>query len=176
MKRDAKISECGRYRWSLTRRWGPGRAVCYVGLNPSTADALQDDPTIRRCIGFARRWGFDAVSVVNLFALRTPYPAVLWESSRDGLDIVGRECNAEISRAVEGSDRVVACWGSRKNRIHAARAQNVEAILQRSDFKLYCIRMNLDGYPSHPLYLPYGADLTPFRSSSSCVSKKPPMA
>jgi len=71
----AEISDCQRYRYALWRRWADGPAVLFVMLNPSTADARSDDPTIRRCIGFARSWDYAAVLVANLFALRTPTPA-----------------------------------------------------------------------------------------------------
>ena len=75
LERNAVISACGRYRYLLTRRVGPGtRAVTFIMLNPSTADATRDDPTIRRCIGFARSWGIGGVDVVNLFAFRATEP------------------------------------------------------------------------------------------------------
>src|SRR5438132_5915755 len=80
LRRAAEFSACGRYRWCLRRSWrhgGDGRTVCFVMLNPSTADALSDDPTVRRCMGFARSWGFSVLSVRNLFALRTPDPVEL---------------------------------------------------------------------------------------------------
>ena len=70
----AIISPCGRYRYRLDRRWGDGRTMGFIMLNPSTADAENDDPTIRRCIGFAKREGCDAIAVVNLYALREGRP------------------------------------------------------------------------------------------------------
>ncbi|MFM7320548.1 MAG: DUF1643 domain-containing protein, partial [Armatimonadota bacterium] len=77
----ATLSECGRYRYRLERRWSgepdDGDAVVFVGLNPSTADAGSDDPTLRRCVGFARAWGFPAVVLVNGFALRAADPRAL---------------------------------------------------------------------------------------------------
>jgi len=75
IERKASFSHCKRYRYQLLRRWegGIGRCVI-VGLNPSTADAQNDDPTIRRCMGFAQDWGFNELIMVNLFAYRTPHP------------------------------------------------------------------------------------------------------
>jgi hypothetical protein len=75
--RGATLSDCGRYRYRLWRRWADGPTVLFVMLNPSTADADVDDPTIRRCIGFARSWGAGALEVVNLYAWRATQPAEL---------------------------------------------------------------------------------------------------
>ena len=75
MERGADISPCGRYRYSLWRKWGPGATCMFVGLNPSTADETADDPTIRRCMAFARDWGYGALCMANLFAYRATDPA-----------------------------------------------------------------------------------------------------
>jgi hypothetical protein len=75
MKRDAMISGCGRYRYRLSRHWGSGPEAAFIMLNPSTADAHIDDPTIRRCIGFARHWSMGSLYVGNLFAVRATRPA-----------------------------------------------------------------------------------------------------
>src|SRR5689334_20041621 len=72
--KSAVLSPCGLYRYRLTRRWGDGPALLFVMLNPSTADATEDDPTIRRCTGFAKREGMPAIEVVNLFAWRATDP------------------------------------------------------------------------------------------------------
>src|SRR5689334_16488446 len=77
VRKAASISECGRYRYSLHRWWGAGERLYFVMLNPSTADAEVDDPTIRRCMGFARTLGFDGIGVVNLYAFRATKPADL---------------------------------------------------------------------------------------------------
>ena len=89
MKRSAEISECGKYRWWLRRRWADGPVVCFVMLNPSTADAEQDDPTIRRCIGFAQAWGCGALEVRNLFPFRATNPADMLKAAKAGVDIRG---------------------------------------------------------------------------------------
>lgn len=78
MERAAEFSGCGRYRYSLRRRWADGGPpACWIMLNPSTADAEKDAPTIRRCIGFSKAWGHNALVVVNLFALRSTDPTAL---------------------------------------------------------------------------------------------------
>ena len=83
---EAVISQDERHRYSLTRRWGDGpRVCCWIMLNPSTADATTDDPTIRRCIGFTHDWGYDALTVVNLYAWRATDPADLRNAQRAGL-------------------------------------------------------------------------------------------
>ena len=71
MDMKAQLSDCQKYRYALWRRWGEGSQVVFVMLNPATADAAKDDPTIRRCIGFARAWEFGSLAVGNLFAFRT---------------------------------------------------------------------------------------------------------
>jgi len=78
--RSASFSRCGKYRYQLVRQWVDGQGCCvFIGLNPSTADHRNDDPTIRRCMGFARRWGYQKMVMINLFAYRTPHPAELNE-------------------------------------------------------------------------------------------------
>src|SRR5262245_13227298 len=105
----AELSPCGRYRYALTRTWGdPKKVVCWVMLNPSTADADQDDPTIRRCLGFSRAWGAGGLVVVNLFALRATDPDQL----RIAADPVGPDNDSHLSTAAFGR-LVVAAWGAR---------------------------------------------------------------
>ena len=104
----AAFSPCGRYRWHLARTWdADGSRVAFVALNPSTADATHDDPTIRRCIGFARRWGAGGVDVVNLYAFRATKPRDLFAAD----DPVGPDNDAWIDAVVARADRVVLAWG-----------------------------------------------------------------
>src|SRR5690348_16099160 len=109
MKRDAVISDCGRYRYSLSR-WGwderSGRCV-FIMLNPSTADASVDDPTIRRCINFAQGWGYGMLEVVNLFAWRATFPKELALAP----DPVGPHNGEYLTRAITIGDITVCAWG-----------------------------------------------------------------
>ncbi len=111
----AYLSEDRRYRYSLTRliadpQYGclgedeRGGTVTFVGLNPSTADETTDDPTIRRCIRFAREWGFDRLKMVNLFAYRATDPRDLWAADAP----IGPENDCTISKVFGGSDKIVA--------------------------------------------------------------------
>lgn len=153
---DARISECGRYRWWLARRWvqrGPDvRVALFVMLNPSSADALMDDPTIRRCTGFARRLGCGQLEVVNLYALRATNPVELLVHA----DPIGPMNDAAIAWAASRADVVVAAWGAFGGRspMRQARVEAVRALLPDA---VVCLGRTRDGHPRHPLYLPADA-------------------
>lgn len=155
----AQISACGRYRYALWRRWGGehSHVVCFVMLNPSTADALQDDPTIRRCIDFAKRWGFGALVVANLFALRSTDPEGLL--SADNANGTGN--NNWVARCSAVARMTVCAWGSpssaRLRVLVNERRDDVAGILRNR--KLWCLGTCKDGNPRHPLYL--AADTLP---------------
>ena len=153
MKRDARFSRCRQYRYALWRWWGddaaatPPEASRYaliIGLNPSTADHLQDDPTIRRCIGFARDWGYDGLCVANLFAWRATYP----EDLKAAADPVGPRNNYWLRRLAANAEVVVAGWGN--HGLHLDRAARVRGMLP----DCHILRLNTSGEPAHPLYLP----------------------
>lgn len=156
----ATMSPCGAYRYSLSRLWGEGDipGVTFVMLNPSTADALQDDPTIRRCIGFAKREGFDSLDVVNLFGLRSTRPQGLLASP----DPVGPG-NMEMVEAIfMDSSLIIAGWGSFKG---LNLRPQIEAILALGH-PLKCLGTNTDGMPKHPLYLPSDTPLQDWKLPS----------
>ncbi len=135
----------GPYRYLLWRRWADAASVLFVMLNPSTADALRDDPTIRRCLGYARAWGFGAVEVVNLFAWRATDPREL----RRAGDPVGPGNDRVIAEAAARNHAVIAAWG-----LHGAlldRGSRVAALL--APFGARCLGATAAGMPRHPLYL-----------------------
>jgi hypothetical protein len=112
MRRNAMLSDDGKYRFALTREWDADKpTLVFVMLNPSTADAYTDDATIRTCIALAKRWGYGGLCVVNLYALRATDPAALLAAA----DPVGKNNDIAISAAASGRDVIVA-WGA-----HAAR-------------------------------------------------------
>lgn len=153
----AAVFDQGRgYRYLLTRIWDPTRQplVC-VMLNPSTADAFVEDPTIRRCVSFAQREGAGGLVVVNLFALRSTDPRVL----RHHPDPVGRYNDAFIRQATQAG-RVVAAWGAAGTE-HGRGAAVAETLAARG-VALSCLGTTSTGQPRHPLYVPGSAVLEPF--------------
>ncbi len=151
ISKTARFSLCRRYRYSLERHWtgGEGR-VLFIGLNPSTADHKKDDPSIRRCVGFAKSWGFNRMEIVNLFAYRATYQIHLLSAD----DPVGRLNDLWIRKAHQRSDETIACWGSTGS--HMQRSIKVAKSLEG----LQCLKLNKDRQPAHPLYL--NVNLLPF--------------
>lgn len=161
VQRDAVLSEDGVYRYELTRFWGDPEAfvqkhMTFIMLNPSTADADLDDPTIRRCVGFARREGYHGIRVVNLYALRTTRPVHLWEHP----DPVGpdndRWVRKAFLRAYSGCSPVVAAWGTNAK---PARVAQLQQHAVDCGVKLQALKVTKDGTPGHPLYLRLDAEL-----------------
>ena len=157
MSGDAIISPCGLYRYRLTRQWGDGPTAVFVMLNPSTADASQDDPTIRRCIGFAKREGCGSLLVVNLFAYRATDPDGMF---RLGVEPVGDENDGHIADAMLGSaGPVIAAWGGDKRA--KVRVRDVRYMAGKIGVRLLCLGKTKDGSPRHPLYVKGVAPLVP---------------
>jgi hypothetical protein len=143
----AVFSRDRRYRYVLCRRWASGQGlVMFVGLNPSTADETQDDPTLRRCMGYAQDWGYAGLLMTNLFAWRATRPADLLAAPAP----IGPRNNAWLRQAATQAHRVVAAWGAHGN--HQGRAQQVQALPP----PLHALRITQGGQPGHPLYLPKG--------------------
>ncbi|MFK7856815.1 MAG: DUF1643 domain-containing protein [Granulosicoccus sp.] len=145
IERKASFSRCKRYRYQLLRRWEGGHGRCViVGLNPSTADAQVDDPTVRRCMGFAQDWGFNELLMVNLFAFRTPHPAHLKKCDSP----IGPGNRRALQRACESAKRIVVAWGT-----HGTyRNQAVKFASIAREQPLYCFGLSKNHQPLHPLY------------------------
>jgi hypothetical protein len=147
-KSRALLSECGTYRYRLSRQWTFGAfRLAWVMLNPSTADAEQDDPTIRRCMGFARAWGYGGIVVVNLFALRATDPREL----RHHADPVGVENDEHIRKVARDEGAVVCAWGAHP--FASERAAEVLRIIRANQPTALCLGTTKGGAPRHPLYV-----------------------
>lgn len=148
MHMDANISVCGCYRYWLSRVWDASRPCgAWVMLNPSTADASVDDPTIRRIVGFAQSWGWGGAKVFNLFALRSPKPSTL----ADHPDPIGPDNDRHL-QSIPQQQPVIAAWGQWGD--HLDRARRVCAMLDAAGATLQCLGLNKGGSPKHPLYVP----------------------
>lgn len=158
----AALSPDGLYRYELTRRWrwdGTGQ-VCWVMLNPSTANALEDDPTIRRCVGFSQRFGFDSLVVVNLYAYRATDPKALLAAG----DAIGPDNEAHVRKAVEESAVVIAAWGAWKKANPLRLGFHFGWPTPATRKPVYCLGQTKNAAPKHPLYLPSDAVMEPWGS------------
>jgi hypothetical protein len=148
----ASISTCGRFRYHLSRYWSDDARLVFVMLNPSMANAQEDDNTIRRCIDFGRTLGFGGIEVVNLFAYRATDPRQL----RDDGYLIGPETDSWIEgatrAAVERGADVCIAWGNLAHRL--ARRGEVMAIIKRSGGEPKCLGRTALGEPRHPLFVP----------------------
>lgn len=151
VRRYATISDDGLYRYSLGRYWAwpaSNRIAVFVGLNPSTADGETDDATIRVCMGYARRWGYGGLLMLNLFALRATDPRELADAQAHGVDPVGPKNHDYLDSAhpLRTHSFTVACWGAHPM------TKTLEA--KRSIARLgivYALATTKDGSPCHPL-------------------------
>ena len=150
MEKSAILSADRKYRYVLTRIWDETKpTVVFIGLNPSTADEEVDDKTIRKCIGYAKRWGYGKLIMVNLFAFRSTDPSMLKRVE----DPVGPDNDSYIQKCVSESNLVIACWGNH------GKLLNRDKVLMGSLPNLVCLKRNKNGTPHHPLYL--SKDVTP---------------
>ena len=158
MDRSAHFSKCRRYRYALWRTWDPLElSVLFIGLNPSTAGANEDDATVRRCIGFAQAWGYGRLAIVNLFAYRTSNPEILRSIDHP----IGRANNSWLLRLASQSDLRVAAWGDHGR--YLGRDAQIVAWLEN----LQCLGLTKRGAPRHPLYSPADSRLRILTSSKN---------
>ena len=146
MERRTVFSACRKYRYVLWRQWdehNPDYAMI-IGLNPSTADEVEDDPTIRRCVDFSRRWGYGALCMVNLFAYCATDPARLKRCSEP----IGIDNNHWLVHLAADAGVIVAAWG-----VHGSLAGRDQAVKRLLPGRLSCLGLTREGHPRHPLYL-----------------------
>lgn len=153
VERRARISPDGLYRYGLIRKWNhEAQPATFIMLNPSTADGTQDDPTIRRCVGFAQALGCGGIVVVNLYAYRATKPADLWQAE----DPVGPENDARIranaAYAATVRSPLVAAWGTQTRA--RDRIDEVLELIRGTGAELTALGVTRGGHPRHPLYLP----------------------
>ena len=146
--RTGVFSPCRLYRYTLTRVWDAARPLCnFVGLNPSTATETLDDPTIRRCMGFARRDGAGGLIMTNLFAFRATNPKDMIAEEEP----VGHDNNEHILAAAKASFYTVLACGA--HGAHRGRLAAVAVMLRSNGVELLCLGTTESGMPLHPLYL-----------------------
>lgn len=146
----ALLSDDRRYRYRLWRTWNDHEpAVAFIMLNPSTVDETENDHTIKRCIDYAKRWGFGTLIVGNLFALRATNPDELYEHPKP----IGPENDAHLEEIADEAHKVIAAWGTRGD--YMDRNQEVGELLD----ELYALDTSKNGHPNHPSRQP--ADIEP---------------
>lgn len=145
-ERGAIFSPCKKYRYVLWRFWNnllPPKYIMFIGLNPSTADEIIDDPTIRRCTQYSKSWGYSGLYMMNLFAFRATLPKIM----KMQIDPIGPDNDHYLIEVAQRVDIVIAVWGI--NGSYLARDKTVQAMIPR----LYCLGFTKNGHPRHPLYL-----------------------
>lgn len=180
----ATISKCGKYRYTLWREWrgtgtdknwrwlggkdpsgeryGTPKNCVFIMLNPSTADGKDDDATIRRCVGFAKTWGFDRLVVVNLFAYRATDPKALLALNHDD-DPVGSENQEHIREVLHDAGLIVCAWGA--DGTHLGQDETMLGWIASDnihDAPVKALGLTKYGQPRHPLYAPGNSQLIDF--------------
>lgn len=143
MKNTAKLSQCRKYRYALWRTWDDSKPhVMFVCLNPSTADENTDDPTLRKCISYAKSWGYGGVCMANLFAFRATDPLEM----KAAKDPIGKVNDKWLLDLAKDAGLLVAAWGNDGSFMN--RSKEVISLLPN----LHCLKLNKSGEPAHPLY------------------------
>lgn len=163
--KSAEISPCRRYRYRLSRSWGMGPRVAWLMFNPSTADAFDDDHTIRKCVGFAKLWGFEGIDVINLFALRSTKPDALLEA----VDPIGEDHMKHFAAVLRDASLLVCAWGCEstlaKMKRRGWRQTDLVGCIGawRVNLPVECLGKSKSGNPYHPLMLAYDTPRQPFK-------------
>ncbi len=163
VKRSAVLSEDGLYRYRLDRWWGEGPRLVWVMLNPSTADADVDDPTIRRVMRFSKDWGYDGCTVVNVFAWRATKPD---DIPRNDDEAMGPEWAAHVKDVITPTATVVLAWGAHERR---ACWQLADILTKQPTARVLCLGRTLRLAPKHPLYVRADTEPIPFAVEPTTV-------
>lgn len=156
LSKGAMFSPCRTYRYALWRMWDSAKGFCmFICLNPSTADETVDDPTVRRCTGYAEAWGYGGMYMTNLFAFRATDP----HEMKRAIDPVGPQNDFHLVSTAKEAAVVIAAWGT------AGSFLSRDVDICKLIWPMECLRMTKTGYPAHPLYLPKGLTPVPFRRS-----------
>lgn len=156
LRSDAAFSGCRKYRFALRRVWDDALpSVMFIGLNPSTADESEDDPTLTRCIRYAQSWAYGGVCMANLFAFRATDPKVMMSAP----DPVGVDNDHWLLELSQNAGLVIAAWGNTGR--FMGRSEHVRRLIAN----LHCLKLNKSGEPAHPLY--QKADIRPVKLLAS---------
>lgn len=158
----ALFSADRQHRYLLAREWGGGRTAVWLMLNPSTADAFQLDPTLRKCRGFAQRWGCGGMVILNAFAYRATDPKVM--KAHD--EPVGAANDATIRAVAELLPDALWTIGWGVHGTHRARDGEVAGLLEGAGVQAQTLLLTKDGHPGHPLLVPYAAEPVAWPSTS----------
>lgn len=149
------------YRYVLTREWDHAlQKLPVVGLNPSTATAEEDDPTIRRCIGFAKGWGYGGLVMLNLFAFRATDPKAMIAHLDAGGDIVGPVNDAALAQYMTAGREILCAWGA--HGMIEGRSPIVAKRFEWYGARCVCLGRTKGGEPRHPLYIAAATEREPF--------------
>ena len=150
----AEFSKCGKYRYRLIRCWDESLPqLLFIGLNPSKADASHNDPTIKRCIQFAKSWGFGGFTIINLYAYKATQPSKLFQAKRP----IGPKNEQVITEEIYSGKKIVLIWGN-----HALKNNRDQEVLQFIE-EAFCLKINKSGSPAHPLYIKKSQTLIPYK-------------
>ncbi|MFT6556299.1 DUF1643 domain-containing protein [Sneathiella sp.] len=152
----ADFSDCDAYRYRLWRRWDDGPSVSFLMLNPSTADAARNDPTVERCHRRAISMGFGALEVINIFGFRATDPKDLKRAS----DPVGPANDDALIESITRADMTICAWGSHGD--HLDRHLAVRKMLRDKALNVHVLALTSKGQPKHPLYIPYSETPKPW--------------
>lgn len=167
----AEFSSDRVYRYTLTREWEDGQCVSFLLFNPSTATERENDPIIRRCIGFAKRWGFGRLIILNLYAVRSKNPKAV---GRMGESATGPLNNYWIQESIKEAREIVCAWGCAQHAPNINR--RIKEVMKlvtdyNPDMPVTCLGLRKDGHPRHPLMLPYEMQRVEFSWGNNRVKR-----